>query len=153
MPHHSHVTAGIVKLTHIERDPRTSHPCTTTPSTRHSRCSASIVVSAERSPASPPGPTILVERLLRIEISKILIDLLLQSTSCCSLLFAPQLLPSGGPLACCLFPRGEALLSLSRPGGGISSPTRRKRAEMEEGKRVDEVTWCVCACVYLLNYT
>ena len=74
-------------------------------------------------------------------------DLLLRSISCCSLLFTSQLSPYGSPLAVCLSPRGEALLSLSLPGGGISSPTRRERAEREEGRKVGRVTWCVCVCV------
>ena len=93
------------------------------------------------------GPPILVERLLRIERSEVLTDFLLQSISCCSLLFTPQMSPCGSPLAVCLSPRGEALLLLSVPGGGISSPTRRERAEREEGRRVGGVTWCVCVCV------
>ena len=46
---------------------------------------------------------------------------------------------AGSPLAVCLSRRGEAVLSLSLPGGGISSPTRRKRAEREEGRRVGGV--------------
>ena len=53
----------------------------------------------------------------------------------------------GSPLVVCLSRRGEALLSLSLPGGGISSPTRRERAEREEGRRVGGVAWCVCVCV------
>ena len=40
-----------------ERDPSTSHPRTTAPSTRHSRDFASTVAYAGRSPASPPWPT------------------------------------------------------------------------------------------------
>ena len=39
-----------------ERDPSTSNPCTTAPSTQHSRDSASTVAYAESSPASPPWP-------------------------------------------------------------------------------------------------
>ena len=53
----------------------------------------------------------------------------------------------GSPLAVCLSRRREAFLSLSLPGGGISSPTRRERAEREEGRRVCGVAWCVCVCV------
>ena len=55
---HLHVrTACIAKLTRRERDPSTPHPCTTAPSTRHSRGSASTVASTESSPVSPPWPT------------------------------------------------------------------------------------------------
>ena len=50
-------TAYIAKLIPRERDPNTPHPCTTAPSTRHSRGSASTVASAGSSPASPPWPT------------------------------------------------------------------------------------------------
>ena len=50
----------------------------------------------------------------------------------------------GSPLAVCLYWRSEALLSLSLPDGGISSPTR----ELVELPGV-----CVCVCVYLLNCT
>ena len=50
-------TACIAKLIPRERDPNTPHPCTTAPSTRHSRGSASTVASAGSSPASPPWPT------------------------------------------------------------------------------------------------
>ena len=53
----------------------------------------------------------------------------------------------GSPLAVCLSRCGEALLSLSLPGGGIISPTRRERAEREEGRRVGGVARCVCVCV------
>ena len=41
----------------IERDPSTSHSCTTAPSTRHSGGSASTVAYAGSSSASPPWPT------------------------------------------------------------------------------------------------
>ena len=55
---HLHVrTACIANLTRRERDPTTPHPCTTAPSTRHSRGSESAVASAGSSPASPPWPT------------------------------------------------------------------------------------------------
>ena len=55
---HLHVrTACIAKLTRRERNPTTPHPCTTAPSTRHSRGSESTVASAGSSPASPPWPT------------------------------------------------------------------------------------------------
>ena len=55
---HLHVrTAGIAKLTRRERDPSTPHPCTTAPTTRHSRGSASTAASAGNSPASPPWLT------------------------------------------------------------------------------------------------
>ena len=118
-------TGCIAKLTHRERNRSTPHPCTTAPSTRHSRGSASAVHSAGSSPASPSWPTHPGERLLRIERCEVLIDLLLQSISCFSLLFTPQLSPCGSPLAGCLSSRGEALLSLSLPGDGISNPTRR----------------------------
>ena len=53
----------------------------------------------------------------------------------------------GSPLAVCLSRCGEALLSLSLPGGGIISPTRRERAEREKGRRVGGVARCVCVCV------
>ena len=55
----------------------------------------------------------------------------------------------GSPLAVYLSRRGEALLSLCLPGRGISSPTRRERAEREEGRRVDGVAWCVCVCAHV----
>ena len=42
-----------------------------------------------------------------------------------SLLFMPQLSPCGSPLAGCLSPPDEALLSLSLSGDGIGSTTRR----------------------------
>ena len=44
-------------LSRRERDPSTPLPCTTAPSTRHSRGSASTVAYAGSSPASPPWPT------------------------------------------------------------------------------------------------
>ena len=76
----------------------------------------------------PHGPPILVGRLIRIERSKVLIDLLLQSISCCSLLFTPQLSPCCSPLTVCLSPRCEALLSLSLRGGGrLPSLFQRRR--------------------------
>ena len=92
-------------------------------------------------------PFCLVERHLRIDRSEVLIDLLLQSTSCGSLVFTPQLSPCGSPLTGCLSPRGESLLSLRFPGDGISSFTRLERAEMEEGRRAGGVACCVCVCV------
>ena len=61
--HHSKKTylhvgiACIAKLTRRERNPSTLYPCTTAPSTRHSRGSASTVASAGSSRASPPWPT------------------------------------------------------------------------------------------------
>ena len=55
---HLHVRAAcIAKLTRGERNPSTPHPCTTAPSTRYSRGSASTVASAGISPASPLWPT------------------------------------------------------------------------------------------------
>ena len=55
---HLHVrTACIAKLTRREWDPSTPHPCTTAPSTRHSRGFASAVASAGSSPASLSWPT------------------------------------------------------------------------------------------------
>ena len=157
---HLHVrTACIAKLTRRERDPSTPHPCTTAPSTRHSRGFASTVASAGSPPASPPCPTHPgreaspdrkkqgTRRLAAAEHQ------LLQLVVHAAAVAVRQLSPCGSPLGVCLSPRGEALLSLSLPGGGMSSPTRRERAERKVGRRVGGVTWCVCVCVYLLNCT
>ena len=109
-------------LSRRERDPSTPHPCTTAPSIRHSRGSASTVAYAGSSPVSPPYPTHPgreaypdrnkqgTHRLAAAEHQ------LLQLSSC------------GSPLTVCLSPRCEALLSLSLRGGGrLPSLFQRRR--------------------------
>ena len=74
----------------------------------------------------PHGPPILVERLLRIERSELLIDLLLQSISCCSLLFTSNV--AGRLLsACSTLPRSLSLSQSRRPIAVCMAPLRRSR--------------------------
>ena len=115
-------------LTRRERDPNTAVSCTTAPSTRYSRGSASTVTYAESSPASPPWPT--------NPGRKAYPDLKNQGTN--RLAAAEhQLLQSvvhaaadavRQPSGVCLSPRCEAWLSLSLRGcGRLPSLFQRRR--------------------------
>ena len=80
-------TRCIGKLTRRERDPSTPHLCTTAPITLHSRGSASTVASAGSSPASHSWPTHPGREAYPDRKKRSTHRLLLQSISCCGLLF------------------------------------------------------------------
>ena len=98
-------------FTRRNRDPSTLHPCATAPSTRHSRGSASTEAYAGNSSASPPCPTHPGREAYPNRKKQGTHRL--AAAACCS----RRRSPCGSPLAVCLSPRCEALLSLSLRGG------------------------------------